>query len=378
MLFDNKTAIGVVVVPHEAHQPQTALSQQPAKSFKARKLVVVASGALGTPQILERSGVGNKSLLEKLDIPVVAALPGVGDAYQDHHLCLYPYKTSLKPEETNDALLGGRVDFSQAVKEKNPMLGWNSIDLASKLRPTDAEVVALGKEFKGAWDRDYGSSPTRPLMLMGVVASFLGDPSLVPVGQYITAGCYTAYPYSRGSIHITSKDANSAPDFETGFLNDKDDLDLKAQVWAYKRQREIVRRLSTYRGELDMGHPKFASNSAAALVSYDDVDGLDPASTAERIKLPPLEYTAADDAAIENCIRENLNTTWHSLGTCAMRDVKDGGVVDKNLNVHGVRGLKLCDLSVIPENVGANTNNTALLVGEKAAEIVIRELGLAA
>jgi len=57
-----------------------------------------------------------------------------------------------------------------------------------------------------------------------------------------------------------------------------------------------------------------------------------------------------------------------------MRPFQDGGVVDKDLNVYGVLGLKLCDLSIIPENVGANTNNTALMVGEKAAEIMLREM----
>jgi alcohol oxidase len=57
-----------------------------------------------------------------------------------------------------------------------------------------------------------------------------------------------------------------------------------------------------------------------------------------------------------------------------MRSFQNGGVVDKDLNVYGVLGLKLCDLSIIPENVSANTNNTALMIGEKAAEITLREL----
>jgi alcohol oxidase len=57
-----------------------------------------------------------------------------------------------------------------------------------------------------------------------------------------------------------------------------------------------------------------------------------------------------------------------------MRPFRNGGVVDKDLNVYGVQGLKLCDLSIIPENVGANTNNTALMVGEKATEIMAKEL----
>jgi alcohol oxidase len=375
VIFDeHKRAIGLVVLPNKDRQPTTSLSEQPRTSITAKKFVVVAAGALGTPQILEKSGIGQREHLTRLQIPVVANVPGVGENYQDHHLCILPYKTSLAPEETNDALLSGRIDFMKAVEEKNSILGWNSIDLGAKLRPSDAEVESLGPEFQTAWEKDFKDKPSRPLMLMAVCSSFLGDPSLIPAGQYCTIGCYTAYPYSRGSIHITGRFVDDAPDFDTGILNDKDDLDLEAHVWAYKRQREIFRRLSTYRSELELGHPKFAVDSPAALASFEADSKPEPSSTEDRIKLPNIEYSAEDDKVIEQFIRENVNTTWHSLGTCAMRPFQDGGVVDKDLNVYGVQGLKLCDLSVIPENVGANTNNTALMVGEKAAEIMVKEL----
>ena len=376
IIFDGKRAVGLEVEPNTVHQPCIGLRTNPLSRIMARKLVVVAAGALGTPQILERSGIGGEQHLNSIGVPVVANIPGVGEDYQDHHLTLLPYITNLAPEETNDALLSGRIDFAKALQEKNPILGWNSIDICSKLRPTDAEVAALGPEFQAAWELDFKDSPSRPLMLMGVVSSFLGDPSSVPAGQYFTIGCYTGYPYSRGSIHITGKSVYDPPAFETGFLSDKDDLDLKAQIWAYKRQREICRRLSTYRGELPLGHPKFSAESAAALVSFEN--GLPPElqSTRDHSRIHDIQYSAEDDEAIARFVRENLNTTWHSLGTCAMRPFQDGGVVDKNLNVHGVERLKLCDLSIIPENVGANTNNTALLVGEKAATIIAEELGL--
>lgn len=213
-------------------------------------------------------------------------------------------------------------------------------------------------------------------MLMAVVSTFLGDPGSVPAGQYATIGCYTAYPYSRGFIHISGESVYDTPSFETGFLSDKHDIDLKAQVWAYKRQREICRRLSTYRGELQIGHPKFSAESAAALVSFEDAAKPEPQSMEDRCKMSDIQYSAEDDKVIAQYVRENLNTTWHSLGTCAMRPLQDGGVVDKDLSVYGVEGLKLCDLSIIPENVAANTNNTALLVGEKAAAILAAELGL--
>lgn len=190
------------------------------------------------------------------------------------------------------------------------------------------------------------------MMLCGIVSAFLADPSLVEPGQYITFGTYTGYPYSRGSIHITSKeDVLNGYDFDAGYLNHPSDL--KKQVWAYKMSREIGRRLPYYKGELELGHPKFKEGSKAALPTG-KVSAVD-------INSAKLEYSKEDDAAIEDWIRGNLNTTWHSLGTCAMRAREKGGVVDGDLNVYGTKGLKVCDLSMVPENVGANTNNVSLL-----------------
>jgi alcohol oxidase len=201
-------------------------------------------------------------------------------------------------------------------------------------------------------------------MLCGVVNAFLADPSLVEPGQYITMGTYSAYPYSRGSIHITDKEnVIDGYEFDAGFLNHPSDL--KKQVWAYKTSREIARRLPYYKGELELGHPKFREGSTAALGT-----GLGDAEVKD------IVYSQDDDAVIEDWIRDNLNTTWHSLGTCQMRAREKGGVVDKDLNVYGTSGLKVADLSMVPENVGANTNNTALVVGEKAAVIIGRELGI--
>ena len=201
-------------------------------------------------------------------------------------------------------------------------------------------------------------------MLCGVVSAFLADPTLVEPGQYMTMGTYTAYPYSRGRIHITDKDdVLSGYEFDNGFLNHPSDI--KKLLWAYKMSREIARRLPYYKGELELGHPKFAEGSKATLVDG-SIEG----------EIQNIEYSKEDDAAIEDWIRGNLSTTWHSLGTCAMKPKEDGGVVDGDLNVYGTTGLKVADLSMVPENVGANTNNTALVVGEKTATIIGRELSI--
>ncbi|KAF1945043.1 alcohol oxidase-like protein [Clathrospora elynae] len=366
VLFDeNKRATGVEYTPNPEFQATIGLSMHPIKAVRARKLVIVTCGACGTPPVLERSGLGDKKILERAGVPLVEELPGVGKDYQDHHLVLYPYKTSLEPDQTIDGVLSGRVDAAEMVKNKDKMLGWNAIDVSSKLRPTEDEVTSLGPEFKAAWDRDFKYAPNRPLVLCGLVSCFLGDPASIPAGQYVTAGNYTAYPYSRGHMHITGPKHDDALDFDVGFFNDTNDIDLKKQIWAYKKHREILRRTNFYRGELAAGHPKFPSGSAVAVV--ENVDA--PLSDVQ-----DLVYSKEDDAAIEQWLRENVNTTWHSLGTCKMAPREDDGVVDKDLNVYGVSGLKIADLSIPPENVGGNTNNTALVIGEKAADIILMEL----
>ncbi|KAI0891488.1 GMC oxidoreductase [Annulohypoxylon nitens] len=371
VLFDeNKRACGVEFTPDPKFQVQMSIAtRHPKQTVKARKLVVVSCGACGTPSVLQRSGIGPKEVLDRAGVPVVEDLPGVGNNYQDHNLIAYFFESSLEPHETSDAIITGRLSYSDAVAQKHPHLAWNFIDLSSKLRPTDAEVAALGPEFQAMWDKDFKDKPNRPLMLMVVSAGVLGDFSGLDPGQYISIAPYTAYPYSRGHLHITGPDVSDPLDFDMGFFSDANDIDLKKQVWAYKKGREILRRTSIYRGEVPSRHPRFPEGSKAGVLKEwtPPVDG---------VEIQDLEYSAEDDAAIEQYLRENIQTTWHSLGTAKMAPREKMGVVDKDLNVYGVRGLKVADLSIPPENVGANTNNTAMMIGEKAANIIAKELGL--
>ena len=101
-------------------------------------------------------------------------------------------------------------------------------------------------------------------------------------------------------------------------------------------------------------------------------------SMTTRVSLSLLLFTIfiSFDKAIEQCIRENIGTTWHSIATCKMAPREENGVVDGRLNVWGTKGLKLADLSIPPMNVSANTNNTAMVIGEKAADFIIKDLGL--
>lgn len=106
-------------------------------------------------------------------------------------------------------------------------------------------------------------------------------------------------------------------------------------MWGYKLGRELVRRMPSYRGEIAALHPKFSPTSAAR------AQEIDVKTSKELQPIESLVYTDEDDKAIEQWVRENLETTWHSIGTLAMKPREKGGVVDKNLSVYGVENLKI-------------------------------------
>lgn len=199
------------------------------------------------------------------------------------------------------------------------------------------------------------------------IDSFPGVDPTLPQGQYVGLTAFSVYPFSRGHVHITGPTPDDPVDFDTGFFADANAIDIKKHIWLYKKQREIMRRMRVYRGEVPSMHPQFSADSNAALVTLD-------APLPDDVK--NIQYTAEDDEMIKLFLREKIGTTWHSMGTCKMAPREKKGVVDSSLSVYGVEGLKIADLSIPPGNVGANTNNTAIAVGEKAADIFIHELGL--
>lgn len=376
VLFEDNRAVGVEFKPNPLFHPDS--DPCPAQSILASKLVVLSSGALGTPLILERSGVGDPTILSRASIPIVASLPGVGRSYQDHNLLVYPYHSSLSPSETFDALADGRIAPPELIQNNPAFLGWNGQDVTCKLRPRDSEIPSLGTAFETAWNRDFAPFPNRPLLLMSLVGAYGADRSFLTEGdkgkQFFSISAFSAYPYSRGEIHVATNASTSANtggqdghgdgiDFDPGFFSDE--VDLKMHVWSYKTQREIARRMDCYRGEVSAAHPPFGATSAAKCGirkgPITDEEG-------------DIVYSEEDDMVLEKWLRENVGTTWHSLGTCAMRPMDENGVVDERLRVYGVEGLGVADLSVVPRNVAANTASTAMMIGEKAADLFVGEL----
>ncbi|KAK2594100.1 hypothetical protein QQS21_008203 [Conoideocrella luteorostrata] len=191
---------------------------------------------------------------------------------------------------------------------------------------------------------------------MNVTAAYPTD------DRYFTLAAYNPYARSRGHLHITGPGIDDPLDFKTGMLSDPEGSDIQVLTWLYKKQRQVANKMSCQRGQVSPG-PVFPPNSSVS-------NELAMGSTRETNPT----FSPGDDDAIELWIRKTVATPFHSLGTCKMAAESDFGVVDNNLNVHGVKGLKIADLSIAPGNVSGNTMNTAVVIGEKAADIIIKEV----
>ncbi|KAJ7170887.1 GMC oxidoreductase-domain-containing protein [Mycena crocata] len=365
VIFDNKRAVGVEYISHDPN----AADKDAVTTVYASKLVVLCGGAFGSPAILERSGIGAPDLLKAHDIQQVVDLPGVGENYNDHNLLLLPYHTT-SDEITMDDMFHGKDEDTkpyeeQWLREGKGMMAHNGIDAGIKIRPNARDLEVLGPTFSSRWQNFFVNQPDKPVMWIGPLASYTGGNAAAAGCRFFSMTYYTEYPTSLGRTHIKSADPYTPLDVEPGFLDKAEDVAVLR--WSYKWAREMARRMDSYRGEFAPDHPNFPAGSAAAC---GEAKGPVPVSA------PDIVYSVEDDEAIDNFHRATVGTTWHSLGTCAMKPQSQGGVVDSHLNVHGVTNLKVADLSICPTNVGANTYNSALVVGEKAAMIIAEELGI--
>ncbi|KAF8965727.1 GMC oxidoreductase-domain-containing protein [Flammula alnicola] len=367
VIFEGKKAVGVEYIDDVVGRSKGVTEKIVAK---ASRLVVLSAGAFGSPSILERSGIGAASVLKKNGVEQFVDLPGVGENYMDHNVIFTPYNASEEAETMDLAFRGSAEETEplaqQWIKGGKGLLANNGVDGAIKLRPSAAELKTMSPAFDERWKSYYEPRPDKPVMLMATIAAYVGLNPEVPRAKYYSVAYFSLHPVSTGRVHITSGiDSYSPLDFSPGFLENPADVAILR--WSYKRAREVARRMKYYRGELVVGHPQFSKNSAAAAGNETGPVPLDA---------PYIQYTEEDDKAIDEYHRQNVETTWHSIGTCAMKPREKGGVVDSKLNVYGVTNLKVADCSITPGNVAANTYSTAIAIGEKAAVIIAEELGI--
>ena len=306
LLIEDRRAIGV----HYRQGGEMKLA-------RCRGEVLLAAGSIQSPQLLQLSGIGPAPLLRKFGIPVVHDLPGVGENLQDHLQIRLIFEAACAT--TNDDLNSW---FGQAK------LGWQwlmhrSGPLAVGINQGGCFMRALPDEAKTP-DIQFHVATLSADMAGGKVHPFSG----------MTMSICQLRPESRGHVRIRSTDPFQPPEMQPNYL--ATELDRRTAVAGVKAARAIA-----------------ASPAMRPFIKRE-------------VKPGPQ---AGDDAALLEFCRNNGATIFHPTGTCKMG--KDAmAVVDARLRVHGVQGLRVIDCSAMPTLVSGNTNAPAVMMAEKAVDMI--------
>jgi len=280
--------------------------------------VIVAAGAVQSPQLLQLSGIGPAELLGWHGIAVVADLAGVGENLQDH----YQARTIVR--------LKARSSLNDDVR--NPI---RLVRMGAEWLFHGRGPLTVGAGQVGGAALTEHASDGRPDIQFNVMPLSADKPG-EPLHRYsgFTASMWQCHPASRGRIAIRSADPLAAPLIEPRYLSAE--IDRKVAVAGIRMLRDIYRQ------------PAFRGLWAEEVL---------PGSAART------------DQELLDFARRHGGTVFHPVGTCRM-GVDDMAVVDPSLRVRGVEGLRVIDASVMPTITSANTNAASLMIGEKGAELV--------
>jgi choline dehydrogenase len=291
-------------------------------TVRAKREVILSAGAIGSPTILQLSGIGPAAHLRKHGIDVAIDLPGVGENLQDHLQIRAVFKVA-----------GARTLNTLA----NNTVGKAKIALEYALSRTGP--MSMAPSQLGAFTRSDSSQPfanleyhIQPLSL----DSFSGPLHSFPA---FTASVCNLNPTSRGSVRIRSNRAGDAPAIAPNYLTTA--VDRKIAADSLRQVRTVV--------------------SQPALTKYKPVEWR-----------PGTQFQS--DEALATLAGDIANTIFHPVGTTKMGCVEDAmGVVDSRLRVRGIRGLRIVDAGVMPSIVSGNTNSPTLMIAEKAAGFILRD-----
>ncbi|KAI0921212.1 hypothetical protein AcW2_006258 [Taiwanofungus camphoratus] len=327
-------------------------------TVNARKEVVLSTGALKSPQILELSGIGDKEVLEKIEVPLKIELPGVGRNAQEHVFIGVSFELHDDVEfDTLDLLRDPAVAAKHVELHASGsgiytigIIGFafvplqmlsskaDSIFQAAKERITKntaAYPPGLLDQYKIQIDRWQKGVPGCEIISF---PGFLSAPNAPAEGRrYLTMLVAMNHCLSRGTIHCASADPRKDPEFDPRYLEQETDL----EVWV--EMVKFVRNLANIEPLKDMV-----------------VKELNPGSEVE------------DDAQLHAWIKKNFSTTWHTAGSCSMLPKTSGGVVDPELKVYGTNNLRVVDLSVVPLQFGAHTQATVYSMAEQGKRFLFQ------
>jgi len=291
------------------------------RQLHARREVIVALGAFQTPQLLMLSGIGDAGQLAGQGIASVHHLPGVGQNLQDHPDFIFGYASDY-PHLTG-LTMGGIARIFRGIgqyrRERRGPMTSNAAECGGflKTRP-ELELPDIQLHFVTAMVEDHGRK--------------------VRLGAGFSCHVCLLRPKSRGSVWLASADPFAAPAIDPNFLGEADDME--AMVAAFKTTRRLM--------------------EAPALKALQKAD------------IVTANVNTDDDSRA--VLRARVDTVYHPVGTCKMGVNDAMAVVDPQLRVYGIEGLRIADASVMPTLIGGNTNAPSIMIGEKAADMIKAEL----
>lgn len=296
-----------------------------AMQISASQEVVLCAGAIGSPHLLQLSGIGPKAHLEAHAIDVVHDLPGVGENLQDHLQIRSVYRvTNAKTLNAMASTLYGKVG-----------IGWEY--LTKRTGPMSMAPSQLGAFTRSS---DVHAHPNIQYHVQPLSLEAFGQP-LHPYPA-ITASVCNLNPTSRGTVRLKSRDPRQAPSISPNYLSTPEDRKVAAD------SLRVTRRIAE--------QPAFAKYAP------------------EEVK-PGVEYQT--DEELTRLAGDIGTTIFHPVGTTRMGRTDDPlAVVDAQLQVHGVRGLRIADAGVMPTITSGNTNSPTLMIAEKAANWILEKKSL--
>jgi choline dehydrogenase len=309
LLFEGRRAVGVQF----EHQGRTT-------RVRAAGEVILAAGAIGSPHLLQLSGVGPGDELARHGVDVVRDLPGVGGNLQDHLQIRCAYRVSGVPtlNERVQSMIGkARIGLEYVLKRTGPM----------SMAPSQLGAFARSDDSLETPDLEFHVQP--------LTLEAFGQP-LHPFSAFTASVCHLR-PESRGSVTLRSPDPKDAPAIQPNYLSTETDRMVAAR--AIGLTRRIV--------------------AQPPLARYSPVEfkpGAGAQSAGELVK-------AAGDIG---------STIFHPVGTARMGD-DPAAVVDARLRVHGVAGLRVADASIMPTITSGNTNSPTIMIAEKASDMILAD-----
>jgi len=281
--------------------------------------VVLCGGAVNSPQVLLLSGIGPAGQLREHAIDVVVDLPGVGANLQDHPVVPVIWLTHGVRRDLNDYAL-------------RDLLRWKA---------THRGLLTSNVAESGAFLRSFPALPAPDVQFHVAPAAFLDHGLSEPIGQGFSIGPTLVSVASRGRLTLRSADPRWAPAIDPGYLGERADVDALAQGI------EMAREIAT--------HQPITRYLASE-------------------HLPGPEVSTVDE--LREYVRGNIETLYHPVSTCAMGNDEES-VVDTELRVRGVEGLRVVDSSVMPAAPRGNTNAPTIAIAERAADLLRGQLPLA-